>query len=422
MRTRWMTALLCCVATLCAHGVAAGQTTYYVRATGDNGNAGTSPAQAWGTVEHAVRQLQAGDTLWIGAGTYEGRVKPENTGTAEDPITIRGDVTGAQTGDAGSVILERSKHGLVNVQGVSHVRFADLVLRGNTGNVLSMRDAQHVRFQRCEFIGGTTDVIAVPRTWVEVTLIDCVVHGGAQDLIQVNQGGTLTMIGGTLRNSGADAVKLDGGHVTLTGVTMHDIAGAGVNSPLNKQTRATLDRVVIRDAQYGIKFNRGEAILDGCVIHDTSSRGVELGSLGPSVTIRNSTIVRTGSDGIYLGKGGANITNTIVAHTNGYGIEKHKQNWATITQSNNLYWDNSLGPAGPIIGTPGGNVVLGDPHFAGTDDFSLQVASPAIDAGADRDGVVIDMVGIARPVGDGVDIGAYEYATALPPMVTLPYR
>ena len=57
------------------------------------------------------------------------------------------------------------------------------------------------------------------------------------------------------------------------------------------------------------------------------------------------------------------------------------------------------------------NNIAGDPLFtdAAGSDFSLLEASPAIDAGLSEGAPAIDIVGVARPQGAGIDIGAYEY-------------
>jgi len=61
-------------------------------------------------------------------------------------------------------------------------------------------------------------------------------------------------------------------------------------------------------------------------------------------------------------------------------------------------------------GSGNGNTAR-DPMFidAGGEDFRLAPASPCIDAGTAADAPAEDMAGTARPVGQGVDLGAYEY-------------
>ena len=58
-----------------------------------------------------------------------------------------------------------------------------------------------------------------------------------------------------------------------------------------------------------------------------------------------------------------------------------------------------------------GAPLLVDP--AGARDFHLQAASPAIDAGTDLYAPADDFDGVARPVGNAVDIGPYEYEESI---------
>lgn len=61
----------------------------YVAPDGDDLAAGTSRQAAWQTLQYAVDQLKAGDTLWLAEGTYSGTVYFRETGTPERPISLR---------------------------------------------------------------------------------------------------------------------------------------------------------------------------------------------------------------------------------------------------------------------------------------------------------------------------------------------
>jgi hypothetical protein len=80
-------------------------TVYFVRKTGDDDNAGTSPATAWATIGKALGAagIASGDTVYIGAGVYRECVTVEMTSATAETRVI-GDVDGAQTGDAGEVV------------------------------------------------------------------------------------------------------------------------------------------------------------------------------------------------------------------------------------------------------------------------------------------------------------------------------
>ena len=87
-------------------------TNYYVRVTGSDAAAGTSPAAAWATIAHAIDNLTAGDTVYIGPGYYyhNDPAHSDYAGSNGSPIVFQGDPHGAYTGDApGPVIIGSAK-------------------------------------------------------------------------------------------------------------------------------------------------------------------------------------------------------------------------------------------------------------------------------------------------------------------------
>lgn len=73
---------------LCAPMIC-GATNYYVSTSGNNSNNGLSTGNAFKTVEYGVRQLSAGDTLFIMPGTYtETQIDVIPTGNSSSPIVI----------------------------------------------------------------------------------------------------------------------------------------------------------------------------------------------------------------------------------------------------------------------------------------------------------------------------------------------
>ena len=73
-------------------------------------------------------------------------------------------------------------------------------------------------------------------------------------------------------------------------------------------------------------------------------------------------------------------------------------------------------------GTPGPGNITADPQFtdAANLDFTLSPGSPCIDAGDDASAYYTSGInGIPLPAGSGWDIGAYEYADIIKPIITL---
>lgn len=100
--------------------------TYYVSPNGDDDNTG-SEASPWRSLAHAADQAQAGDTVYIRAGTYAETLRPLNSGTDGAPIVFtaypgeRPVIDGAaeEGGDWG---------GLVEIKDVEHVEVSGLRL------------------------------------------------------------------------------------------------------------------------------------------------------------------------------------------------------------------------------------------------------------------------------------------------------
>lgn len=69
-------------------GAIQGGAAYYVHPAGGDANDG-SEQQPWQTLQHAVRQLKPGDTLYVRGGLYYETVYLTRSGTAQSPINIR---------------------------------------------------------------------------------------------------------------------------------------------------------------------------------------------------------------------------------------------------------------------------------------------------------------------------------------------
>lgn len=107
------------------------QTSYYVDgATGNNSNAGTSPAKPWKTIQKACNSATANSTVYIKAGTYKENIVVNVSGTAGNPITFRNyanDVVIIDgTGTTGTTLLE--------IYNKKYLNFENITLQNLTKN------------------------------------------------------------------------------------------------------------------------------------------------------------------------------------------------------------------------------------------------------------------------------------------------
>jgi hypothetical protein len=171
-RTLYFVVMLCLIwGSLGAFGVppwtgeahAAG-TTYYLSPNGNNANDGLSPSTAWATLKRAAHVLKAGDTLLLMGGTYvsdpsntEFFFSPSNSGTAENPITIK-----AYDGEV-PVITGASPYGsFITFSDVSHFIVEGIHFENTTnGYPIYSRNANHITIRNNVFRNTNSSQVVV---------------------------------------------------------------------------------------------------------------------------------------------------------------------------------------------------------------------------------------------------------------------
>ena len=124
--THW---LLFALALICSSTSRA--TEYYVRSSGDDGQAGTTRSTAFRSLSKVASVAGHGDTVYLGAGTYDDSGYFD---AARKPgaswLTIHGDVDGQHTGDRGDVVIRSlDERWGIHVQNARSVRVSGVSLR-----------------------------------------------------------------------------------------------------------------------------------------------------------------------------------------------------------------------------------------------------------------------------------------------------
>ena len=174
--------------------------------------------------------------------------------------------------------------------------------------------------------------------------------------------------------------------------------------------------------------NKGGKIMNN-VVYRVSAFGIHLWHAATDVTIANNTVFANGTagmgGGIVIGvgdsPGGVQLKNTKVFNNIVYnnprgGIQQYCYSGQSCigsgnTVSNNLVYGSATN-VGMLVGSATGTI-SGDPKFVtysptGTGDYRLQSTSPAVNKGIATSAPTTDILGVARPKGGAVDIGAYE--------------
>jgi parallel beta-helix repeat protein len=135
---------------------------YYVAPNGDDTAPGTL-AQPWRSLAHAGNTVQAGDTVYVRAGTYtDDYFWPQNSGTAAQPITVR-----AHPGEA-PVLTGAGYYGAflyIGWSGSQYFVIDGLRFENTTGeNVIRLDSASHNTIRNCQFRNHEGTTINVNRS------------------------------------------------------------------------------------------------------------------------------------------------------------------------------------------------------------------------------------------------------------------
>jgi len=420
-------------------------TNYYVNATtGNNSNTGLSVDKAFKTLQRAADKTVAGDTVFVMNGTYvkdnswSSDVVIENSSGTPEKWIVWINYPGHQP------LISFDCWRAFNIQG-SYIEVIGLTIKGNNSNITLEQALNQPK--SCANPTGSFDgrfngngISVDGRNGARFhhfgikncTVYDC---GGAG--ITFIQSDYITIKNNIIYN--------------CSWYTLWSTSGISLWQNWNSDHETGVKNIIRNNICYGnrqyvpaIAFNCGFTDGNGIIIDDSENtqNGSTLGSYKGRTLIENNIVYKNGGSGIhtYKSKHVGIINNTaylndqspelnqgeifanssddirmfnniLVAPAN-KRINSNYNNGKSIVYSNNLHFG---GNATAITGT---NLVKGNPLFADAEnnDFHLLQGSPAIDKGIDSlTGVaapVIDFSGKDRPIGEGFDIGAYEFEIA----------
>jgi predicted outer membrane repeat protein len=403
----------------------------YVK-SGSTGN-GSAWNNAYGSLQSAITAAQAGDEIWVAAGTYKPTTGTDRTAsfTLKNNVAIYGGFAGTETA--------------LNQRNIAN---NITILSGEIGAAGIADNSYHVI--------SATGTISTPLGNSSI-LDGFTITGGNANGTTGNQGN-----GGGMYVSGASP--------TLRNITFRDNNGTnggalynenGSNPVLtdvlfeyNTATRgaAIYDDLSSPQITNGT-FRLNTAINDGGAIYNTSSSNP---TIVDSVFSRNSA--NTGSGGaIFSNLSNPNLINsTLSGNVAVTGGALHNVS-SSVALRNSILWGNqdSSSTGNQVNNGSGGSVTVAnsiiqgggftgatdnDPLFvnAKADDLRLKSGSPALDAGdstllpldsrdLDGDGntserIPLDLSRNTRVVGANVDLGAYEGAELSPAPTTAAIR
>jgi len=127
---------------------------FFVSPGGSDTGAGTSVATAWKTLGHAASRLQAGQTLYLLAGTYAESLRPAASGQPDRPIRIR--ARGRER-----VVLDGRgalPYGL-DLADRAHVEVEGLIVRDYQEAGVRLTNSRQISLKENRFLGSGTSIL-----------------------------------------------------------------------------------------------------------------------------------------------------------------------------------------------------------------------------------------------------------------------
>ncbi|HNT24312.1 MAG TPA: right-handed parallel beta-helix repeat-containing protein [Anaerolineales bacterium] len=425
------------------------QAVYYVAPPpqGNDANLGGIDSP-WATLQHAVDSVHPGDTILVQSGTYAG-TRIERSGTQDAWITLRAAPDAAVLVNApgpnnvhGSIIEIETWEGDGTV---SYWIIAGFEVAGAPSWGIDSRGNEDAHNHHIHITGNVVhdNGLESGRTGIFAAFTSDVLiegnesyHNGEHGIYVNNSSDRFTVRGNRLHDNANCGLHLNGdwgmgGDGILSGGLVENNIiynnGAGIDGSGGGGAAINMDGVT-------------DSLLRNNLLYNNHATGIAVFNIDGAVCSQNNRLLH----------------NTILMPADGrWGILIAGAACANNEITNNIIYSdhNWRGSINLAEGAPQGfrsdyNVVVGrfttddgtvidlaswqalgyDTHSlvaAPGDlfidpigyDFHLLAGSPAVDQGTAA-GVTADLDGNRRPVGNGYDIGAYEYQSGEPPLLT----
>ena len=423
---------------------------YYVSTLGDDTNNG-SVSNPWKTISHAANKVVDGGTIHIAAGVYFGHVVFKHSGTADHYLTVLAEDGVIIDGKDG---YDDSDYGLLTLKSASFIIIDGIEIRNSkTHGILVLGDCTHVTIKNCTTKHTRGSGINVQGNWGYPW--DKIYH--ISNLIIENNeihwpqegrwdGHNIWHEDITLRQ-GVENFNIHHNYVNAYDGDMYDGGPIAIDVKDGVRYGEIHHNTVVNIPSSGIYVDAWETPAHDIEIYNNkidnvSAFGIEIGAeMGGAVNhvnVYNNIISNTGYSGFISGdfthgpKPKAK-TNINVFNNTFYNVGTSDWGWGILTEStfkNGKVYNNIFSHCTPEAF----NVNRGDnnsythnlsddttdPQFIDelNGDFRLQGTSPAIDAGISLGAPLFDFLDVSRPLGNGIDLGAYEYkGNAITPII-----
>jgi len=418
----------------------AGNSYYSDSVNGSNSNNG-SIGSPWRDLEYGMQHISPGDTLYLRQGTYG-----NTAGGYIDVWTSNGDdgapgafktvknYPGETATVTGQVFISANYW---RIEGLTFASSGMMVANENIR--ISQANWANINFPAdwvhdIQIVGNTftgTYGTAPVQTWASNLLVEnndlsniASTAGHPKGLgLYICSGDNLTIRGNVIQGEGGYGIQVFDQRRASGETYERVISNVTVENNILYRNAGRTSRGIIISAMDGTGATAHttgvNAVVRNNVIYNVAYDGILIDSGFNGVKVYNNTIYNTDttSPGILLRKIAAtystnvDIKNNIIDLGSNYASNDHidaSNSTGVYTIDNNLYYP---GPAKLVNGASDAHKIEANPLFvnAGANDFHLNAGSAATDTGLSLTvDVPTDKDGVARPLGAGYDMGAYE--------------
>ncbi len=427
------------------------QSTYYVSINGNNSQSG-SQSNPWKTIQHAVNQVSSGDTVYVEQGTYSEQVNINKIGQAGAPITFIGvgtptigngnnnvQLPGQHIVFEGFEIKNSNRTGIV-ISG-ANIQVRNCMIHDNQGDGVVIETSQNITVFGGKIYNNDVGVrLEGKATNLLLDNIDIYSTGGSNGKQEAgikawNGGGTTNW---TMQNLkihdhpayGAEIMPSSSARMFDVFMTDCHFYNNGIGKPfsipnitfrqanvlIQRVTNGTLERNIFeRGMGWGVDIYTSNKykVFNNLFLNNYDSQDNPVGpGFGLEVNASDETEVYNNT---FYGNDTALLISyldsghdwppgrfRVTVHNNIF----HNSRKRDYLELLDKYEDDTT----IIMNT---NLRNQNPQFvdAGNGDFHLKPNSPAIDTGKTVN-VTEDYDGVARPQGNKLDMGMYEYCVS----------
>lgn len=232
------------------------------------------------SLQSGVFAAKAGDSLFLGPGTFNVDLRFTNTGTADSPIVVSG-FPGRATIIRPSLSGTGSKNSMVLGPGKQFIRFENLVFRGGVqGNVKLEGGAGNIAFRNCLFDSSAGPGLEVFDS--HFTMTDCEITANADVGVKlgggVSTGGALEFTNVLIARNGKSGLHSTSQRIDISRCTLAENGEDGIRiiSPLQKVRIS--NTLIASNHGYGIEREATSTNQDMLDVSETDVFGNDSGN------------------------------------------------------------------------------------------------------------------------------------------------